>query len=58
MAEPAALAASRHGRHPARDGALARQLVAHTTAEQFQEGLRYLLEGITSHASTGAEHSQ
>jgi AcrR family transcriptional regulator len=58
----AALEASRawqaSGGEHAGDGILARQLAAYTTAEQFKEGLRYLLEGITSHASTSAEHSQ
>lgn len=30
---------------------LARQLAAYTTTRQFSEGLRYLLEGITSHVA-------
>ena len=32
---------------------LARQLAAYTTAGQFIEGLRYLLEGISRHAGSG-----
>jgi TetR/AcrR family transcriptional regulator, tetracycline repressor protein len=48
----AALEASRAGWVPDNDGvtSLARQLAAYTTAGQFVEGLRYLLEGVGRHA--------
>ncbi len=51
----AALEASRAGWVPggAEAGSLARQLAAYTTTEQFTEGLRYLLEGISRHPRTG-----
>ena len=53
----AALEASRAAWMPDGAGgdALARQLTAYTTTTQFTQGLRYLLEGITSHASTSTE---
>ena len=34
---------------------LAQQLAAYTTAEQFMNGLRYLLEGIGRHVTTDTE---
>ncbi len=51
----AALEASRAQRASASGdtSSLAHQLVAYTTAGQFMEGLRYLLEGIGRHARTG-----
>jgi TetR/AcrR family tetracycline transcriptional repressor len=53
----AALEASRAGWAP--DGgdvsSLAQQLAAYTTAEQFMNGLRYLLDGIGRHAGTDLE---
>ena len=53
----AALEASRARSAP--DGgdvsSLARQLAAYTTAEQFVDGLRYLLDGIGRHAGPGPE---
>jgi AcrR family transcriptional regulator len=54
----AALEAARAAWTPEGAGPLARQLAGYTTAGQFAEGLRYLLEGITSHAATSAEHGQ
>ena len=39
-------------------GSLAHQLAAYTTAGQFIEGLRYLLEGIGRHVGTGPGPSQ
>jgi hypothetical protein len=33
------------------DSSLAQQLAAYTTTEQFLHGLRYLLEGISTHAA-------
>jgi AcrR family transcriptional regulator len=50
----AALEASRGGWVPdSRDvSSLARQLAAYTTAGQFMEGLRYLLEGIGRHVGS------
>jgi AcrR family transcriptional regulator len=39
-------------------GSLAQQLAAYTTAEQFMDGLRYLLEGIGRQAGTGPEPGQ
>ena len=47
----AALEASRARQAPGGEhgDGLARQLAAYTTAEQFQEGLRYLLEGVSAH---------
>jgi TetR/AcrR family transcriptional regulator, tetracycline repressor protein len=56
----AALEASRAGWAPD-DGdvtSLAQQLVAYTTTEQFMKGLRYLLEGIGKHVTTGPEPGQ
>jgi TetR/AcrR family transcriptional regulator, tetracycline repressor protein len=51
----AALEASRGGWVPDSGdaGSLAQQLAAYTTAGQFIEGLRYLLEGIGKHAGSG-----
>jgi TetR/AcrR family transcriptional regulator, tetracycline repressor protein len=51
----AALEASRGRRGPDSGdvSSLARQLAAYTTAGQFIEGLRYLLEGIGRHAGSG-----
>ena len=51
----AALEASRARWAPASGdvSSLARQLAAYTTAGQFIEGLRYLLEGISRHAGPG-----
>ncbi len=34
---------------------LAHQLAAYTTAGQFMQGLRYLLEGVGRHTATGTE---
>lgn len=50
----AALEASRAGWVPdgAGAGSLARQLAAYTTTEQFTDGLRYLLEGISGRLGT------
>ena len=55
----AALEASRAGSAPGREdtrsadaGHLGRQLAAYTTTGQFIQGLRYLLQGISSHAGT------
>jgi hypothetical protein len=50
----AALEASRARQAPGSEDVsnLARQLAAYTTTGQFTEGLRYLLEGINSHAGT------
>jgi len=55
----AALEASRAGSAPGREdtgsedaGRLSRQLAAYTTTGQFIQGLRYLLQGISSHAGT------
>lgn len=55
----AALEASRARRAPGGEdaGDLARQLAAYTTATQFTEGLRYLLEGISGHADP-RQHDQ
>jgi TetR/AcrR family tetracycline transcriptional repressor len=56
----AALEASRAGRAP-EDGdvtSLAQQLAAYTTTGQFVNGLRYLLEGIGKHVTTGPEPGQ
>jgi TetR/AcrR family tetracycline transcriptional repressor len=39
-------------------GGLAQQLAAYTTAGQFMDGLRYLLEGISRHVRTGPEPGQ
>jgi len=51
----AALEASRAGWVPGSDqaGSVARQLAALTTTEQFTEGLRYLLEGISRRIGAG-----
>jgi TetR/AcrR family transcriptional regulator, tetracycline repressor protein len=51
----AALEASRARGAPGHPDAsdLARQLAAYTTAGQFVDGLRYLLDGIGTHAGTG-----
>lgn len=51
----AALEASRARGTPGNPDAsdLARQLAAYTTAGQFIDGLRYLLDGIGTHAGTG-----
>lgn len=56
----AALEASRAGWAPdsADVSTVARQLAAYTIAGQFQEGLSYLLEGISSHVGTDAESGQ
>jgi len=53
----AALEASRAGWVPANQDAssLARQLAAYTTAGQFMEGLRYLLEGIARQIGIGRD---
>ena len=54
----AALEASRAGWAPDSGedaNRLANQLAAHTTTEQFMDGLRYLLEGIGRHARTDLE---
>lgn len=52
----AALEASRSGWASGNgDAGLARQLAAYTTAGQFMQGLRYLLEGIRSHVRAGRE---
>ena len=53
----AALEASRSGWASGHgdDGGLARQLAAYTSAGQFMQGLRYLLEGIRSHVRAGRE---
>ncbi len=52
----AALEASRAGSAGAGDiGSLAHQLAAYTTAGQFMEGLRYLLEGIGGQARASRE---
>ena len=50
----AALEASRAGWVPDSEdiSSLAQQLAAYTTAEQFMNGLRYLLEGIGGHVRT------
>lgn len=55
----AALEASRAGWAPDGEEAssLAQQLAAYTTAEQFIDGLRYLLEGIGRHVRTDSEPS-
>lgn len=52
-----ALEASRSGRAPGNGdgGGIARQLAAHTSAGQFTEGLRYLLEGIGRHVRASRE---
>lgn len=53
----AALEASRAGSPDDADiSSLAHQLAAYTTAGQFMEGLRYLLEGIGRHARACREH--
>ncbi len=52
----AALEASRVGSAGDRDiSSLAHQLAAYTTAGQFMEGLRYLLQGIGTQARAGRE---
>ena len=53
----AALEASRRRAPDSREdaGSLAHQLAAYTTAEQFTEGLRYLLDGIGGQARAGRE---
>lgn len=53
----AALEASRAGWVSSREdiNSRAHQLAAYTTAEQFMQGLRCLLEGIIRHAQTGRE---
>jgi AcrR family transcriptional regulator len=55
----AALEASRAGWAPDGEDAssLAQQLAAYTTAGQFIDGLRYLLEGIGRHVRTDSEPS-
>lgn len=56
----AALEASRSGWESGNGdvSGLARQLAAYTSARQFMQGLRYLLEGIGRHVGTGPGSSQ
>jgi AcrR family transcriptional regulator len=56
----AALEASRAGWAPGSGDvdSLAQQLAAYTTAGQFMDGLRYLLDGISKQVTTGLEHGQ
>jgi TetR/AcrR family transcriptional regulator, tetracycline repressor protein len=55
-----ALEASRAQRVPGSGdtSSLAHQLAAYTTAGQFMQGLRYLLEGVGRHTATGPESGQ
>jgi AcrR family transcriptional regulator len=56
----AALEASRAGWTPGNGevSSLAQQLAAYTTTEQFMDGLRYLLDGISNQVTPGPGHVQ
>jgi AcrR family transcriptional regulator len=56
----AALEASRAGWDPGNSevSSLAQQLAAYTTTEQFMNGLRYLLDGISNQITTSPGHRQ